>query len=107
MSPFSMIFMFFDAFPKSPDRVLTCYLLYFGEVDQMSLVSASGVEPKRCATQNDADSWWFQLGKCIFRSVYGHLRFPTGLGVFPSVSPFVPDLSTLSSVAELIPSTVA
>ena len=75
MSPFSMILICFDGFPRSPDSVLTRYLLYFDEVGQMSLASVSGVEPKRCATRNEADSWWCQLGKCIFRSVYGHLRF--------------------------------
>ena len=60
--------------------------------------------------ENDADAWWCQLGKYIARSVYGHAsvfssdRF--GRTVFSSVPPSVPDLSTLSSVAELIPSTV-
>ena len=75
MSPFSIIFMIFDAFPRSPDSVLNRYLLHFDDVGQMSLVSVYLVEPKRCATQNGADSWWFQLVKSIFRSVYGHLRF--------------------------------
>ena len=75
MRPFSYFFMFFDAFPRSPDSVLTRYLPYFDEVGHMSLVSVWGVEPKRCATQNNADSWWFQLGKCMFRSACGSLRF--------------------------------
>ena len=76
MSPFSIIFIFSESFPRSPGSVLTRYLLHFDKVGQMSWVSVSSAEPKRCATQNDADSWWFQLGKCIFRFVYGHLRFP-------------------------------
>ena len=56
MSLFSIIFIFSESFPRSPDSVLTSYLLHFDEVGQMSLVSVYSVEPKRCATQNDADS---------------------------------------------------
>ena len=70
MSPFSIIFIFSESFPRSPDRALTRYLLHFDEVGQMSLVSIYSVEPKRCATQNDADLRFFNSNRfeCIFVS---------------------------------------
>ena len=32
-------------------------------------------EPKRCATNSYADSWWYHLEKCLLRPFRAHLRF--------------------------------
>ena len=70
---FSWILWLLEKLPRLPDMVFT---VFSARVLANSHFQGFRSEPKRCATESYADSWWYHLGKCIRWPFHAHSRFP-------------------------------